>query len=96
MCLCRDVETRKATPMDVQTNPFCAAGMHLPNGSFATFGGNGATSPGELCFDFFSVVAMSSGLPEVAKLARSSTMVGTPPRMTRLIRTTMGGHRFVS
>ena len=53
MCLCRDVETRKATPMDVQTNPFCAAGMHLPNGSFATFGGNGATSPGELCFDFF-------------------------------------------
>lgn len=41
-----DVETRKATPMDVQTNPFCAAGMHLPNGSFATFGGNGATSPG--------------------------------------------------
>lgn len=32
--------------MDVQTNPFCAAGMHLPNGSFATFGGNGAISPG--------------------------------------------------
>ena len=32
--------------MDVQTNPFCAAGMHLPNGSFATFGGNNAVGPG--------------------------------------------------
>ncbi|THH06457.1 hypothetical protein EW146_g9607, partial [Bondarzewia mesenterica] len=41
-----DIATRTAIPMDVQTNPFCAAGMHLPNGSFATFGGNGAISPG--------------------------------------------------
>ena len=32
--------------MDVQTNPFCAAGMHLPNGSYATFGGNNAVGPG--------------------------------------------------
>ena len=32
--------------MDVETNPFCAAGMHLPNGSFATFGGNGAITVG--------------------------------------------------
>jgi hypothetical protein len=32
--------------MDVQTNPFCAAGMHLPNGSFAVFGGNNAVGPG--------------------------------------------------
>ena len=32
--------------MDVETNPFCAAGMHLPNGSFATFGGNNAVGPG--------------------------------------------------
>jgi len=31
--------------MDVKTNPFCASGMHLPNGSFATFGGNGAVGP---------------------------------------------------
>jgi hypothetical protein len=32
--------------MDMQTNPFCAAGMHLPNGSVATFGGNGAITTG--------------------------------------------------
>jgi len=31
--------------MDVQTNAFCAAGMHLPNASFAVFGGNGAVGP---------------------------------------------------
>jgi len=27
--------------MDIKTNVFCSSGMHLPNGSFATFGGNG-------------------------------------------------------
>lgn len=32
--------------MDVITNPFCASGMHFPNGSFVTFGGNGAIGPG--------------------------------------------------
>jgi hypothetical protein len=32
--------------MDVLTNAFCASGMHLPNGSFVTFGGNGAIAPG--------------------------------------------------
>lgn len=32
--------------MDVRTNVFCASGMHLPNGSFATFGGNGAVGVG--------------------------------------------------
>lgn len=26
--------------MDFQSNAFCASGMHFPNGSFATFGGN--------------------------------------------------------
>jgi hypothetical protein len=31
--------------MDMRTNAFCAAGMHLPNGSFATFGGNNAIGP---------------------------------------------------
>ncbi|KAF8273402.1 glyoxal oxidase [Lactarius quietus] len=41
-----NIATRTATAMDVQTNPFCAAGMHLPNGSFATFGGNNAVGPG--------------------------------------------------
>ncbi|EIN04797.1 hypothetical protein PUNSTDRAFT_108074 [Punctularia strigosozonata HHB-11173 SS5] len=41
-----DINTRQATSMDVLTNAFCASGMHLPNGSFATFGGNGAISPG--------------------------------------------------
>lgn len=32
--------------MDVKTNTFCSSGMHLPNGSFVTFGGNGAIGPG--------------------------------------------------
>ena len=37
-----DITSRTATTMGVSTNVFCASGMHLPNGSFATFGGNGA------------------------------------------------------
>jgi hypothetical protein len=32
--------------MDVKTNSFCSSGMHLPNGSYITFGGNGAVGPG--------------------------------------------------
>ena len=32
--------------MSVLTNTFCASGMHLPNGSYATFGGNAAISIG--------------------------------------------------
>jgi len=36
----RDIKTRKASVMDISSNSFCASGMHLPNGSFATFGGN--------------------------------------------------------
>jgi hypothetical protein len=42
----RDINTHQATAMDVLTNAFCASGMHLPNGSFVTFGGNGAIAPG--------------------------------------------------
>jgi len=30
--------------MDIRTNTFCASGMHLPNGSFVTFGGNSAVT----------------------------------------------------
>ncbi|KAI0353315.1 DUF1929-domain-containing protein [Trametes cingulata] len=41
-----DIASRKAETMAVSTNVFCASGMHLPNGSFATFGGNGAIGPG--------------------------------------------------
>ncbi|EJF57018.1 hypothetical protein DICSQDRAFT_157610 [Dichomitus squalens LYAD-421 SS1] len=41
-----DIASRQATTMSVTTNVFCASGMHLPNGSFATFGGNGAVGPG--------------------------------------------------
>jgi len=41
-----DIPSHKATVMDVQTNVFCASGYHLPNGSFVTFGGNGAIGPG--------------------------------------------------
>lgn len=37
--------------MDVQTNTFCAAGMHLPNASYAVFGGNTAVGPGGLNSD---------------------------------------------
>lgn len=42
----RDINTHQTTVMDVATNVFCASGMHLPNGSFVTFGGNGAIGPG--------------------------------------------------
>ncbi|KAI9456745.1 copper radical oxidase variant A [Russula earlei] len=41
-----DIPSRTATPIDVHTNAFCAAGMHLPNGSYALFGGNTAVGPG--------------------------------------------------
>ena len=41
----RDLNTRTATSIDAQTNPFCAAGMHLPNASYAVFGGNTAVGP---------------------------------------------------
>lgn len=41
-----DINSRQATVMDVVTNSFCASGMHLPNGSFAAFGGNNAISIG--------------------------------------------------
>ena len=42
----RDIATNKADIIDVYSNAFCASGMHLPNGSFTTFGGNGAVGPG--------------------------------------------------
>ncbi|KAJ3930567.1 MAG: glyoxal oxidase N-terminus-domain-containing protein [Lentinula lateritia] len=41
-----DMETHTSFAMDVKTNVFCASGMHLPNGSYATFGGNGAITVG--------------------------------------------------
>ncbi|KAJ7503500.1 copper radical oxidase variant A [Mycena galericulata] len=41
-----DLETNQASVMDIATNTFCSSGYHLPNGSFVTFGGNGATGPG--------------------------------------------------
>jgi hypothetical protein len=37
--------SHQSTVMDVRTNVFCASGMHLPNGSYVTFGGNGAVGP---------------------------------------------------
>lgn len=40
------MNTHTSTIMDVKTNVFCASGMHLPNGSYVTFGGNGAIGPG--------------------------------------------------
>ncbi|PCH37118.1 copper radical oxidase [Wolfiporia cocos MD-104 SS10] len=41
-----NIAERKAQTMNVYTNTFCASGMHLPNGSYVTFGGNGAVGPG--------------------------------------------------
>ncbi|KAJ3508389.1 hypothetical protein NLJ89_g5777 [Agrocybe chaxingu] len=41
-----DMTTHQSTVMDVRTNVFCSSGMHLPNGSYVTFGGNGAVGPG--------------------------------------------------
>ncbi|KAJ7247167.1 glyoxal oxidase N-terminus-domain-containing protein [Mycena haematopus] len=41
-----DINTHQATVMDIATNTFCSSGYHLPNGSFVTFGGNGAIGPG--------------------------------------------------
>jgi hypothetical protein len=41
-----DMASHSAALMDIRTNVFCASGMHLPNGSFVTFGGNGAIGPG--------------------------------------------------
>jgi FlaG/FlaF family flagellin (archaellin) len=41
-----DINTQQTQLMSVLTNTFCASGMHLPNGSYATFGGNGAIGPG--------------------------------------------------
>ena len=42
----RDLDTNQARPMDIITDAFCASGMHFPNGSYVTFGGNGAVGPG--------------------------------------------------
>lgn len=42
----RDLNTHDVELMDVRTNVFCSSGMHLPNGSFITFGGNGAVGVG--------------------------------------------------
>ncbi|KAL6298506.1 DUF1929-domain-containing protein [Sparassis latifolia] len=41
-----NIAERSSTVMQVNTNVFCASGMHLPNGSYATFGGNAAIGPG--------------------------------------------------
>lgn len=41
-----DMNTHQVDLMDVRSNSFCASGMHLPNGSFVTFGGNNAVGRG--------------------------------------------------
>ncbi|KAG6853181.1 hypothetical protein C0991_006291 [Blastosporella zonata] len=41
-----DIATQQATVMDVTSNTFCSSGMHLPNGSYVTFGGNSAVGRG--------------------------------------------------
>ncbi|KAJ7080520.1 glyoxal oxidase N-terminus-domain-containing protein [Mycena epipterygia] len=40
-----DLNTHQTEVMDIKTNTFCSSGYHLPNGSFVTFGGNGAVAP---------------------------------------------------
>ncbi|KAH9956156.1 glyoxal oxidase [Russula dissimulans] len=41
-----DIPSQTAKPIDVETNAFCAAGMHHPNGSYYLIGGNTAVGPG--------------------------------------------------
>ena len=41
-----DIASQQTTLLDVSTNVFCASGMHMPNGSFAVFGGNAPVGPG--------------------------------------------------
>ncbi|KAF9464517.1 copper radical oxidase [Collybia nuda] len=41
-----DINTQAAQTMVVKTNTFCSSGMHLPNGSYVTFGGNEAVARG--------------------------------------------------
>lgn len=40
-----DIASRTAVPIEVTSNPFCASGAHMPNGSFIAFGGNSAIGP---------------------------------------------------
>jgi hypothetical protein len=42
----RDIKTKKATAQNYNSNAFCASGAVYPNGTFMTFGGNGAVGPG--------------------------------------------------
>jgi hypothetical protein len=49
--------------MDVESNPFCAGGMSLGNGSWAVFGGNQPITTGESISNVVVVRACrSSGL----------------------------------
>ncbi|PPQ89180.1 hypothetical protein CVT25_001118 [Psilocybe cyanescens] len=41
-----DIATHEATVMDIKSNSFCSSGMHLPNGSFVTFGGTDGITVG--------------------------------------------------
>ncbi|KAF7331294.1 hypothetical protein MKEN_00006500 [Mycena kentingensis (nom. inval.)] len=41
-----DMKTNKVELMDILSNTFCSSGMHLPNGSFTSFGGNHAVRIG--------------------------------------------------
>lgn len=41
-----DIASRTATPIGVTSNPFCASGSHMPNGSYIAFGGNNGVGPG--------------------------------------------------
>ncbi|KAG6371701.1 hypothetical protein JVT61DRAFT_9043 [Boletus reticuloceps] len=45
-----NINTHQATTMSVLTDTFSGSGMHLPNGSYATFGGNDAISIGAFFF----------------------------------------------
>ncbi|PPQ82148.1 hypothetical protein CVT24_012476 [Panaeolus cyanescens] len=42
-----DIHERTSVVQDIRTNTFCASGMHLPNGSFVTFGGYDAVGPAQ-------------------------------------------------
>ncbi|KAF9552626.1 copper radical oxidase [Agrocybe pediades] len=39
-----NIQTHEATAMEIKTNSFCASGMFMPDGSWASFGGNDAVT----------------------------------------------------
>jgi hypothetical protein len=50
-----DINTNEVRAMDVESNPFCAGGMSLANGSWAVFGGNQPITTGTFSHQVFAL-----------------------------------------